>query len=518
MEVRPRIAFNFNWRNDAENVIKNRAYQYLTPTKRYYNSAETGRARSGFHTRKDTRMSNSKGPQWLDSGAIEIAMSREKSPERSVLEDILAKSFSLETLSLDEIVALLRVREKADKDLIISAANKVKQKVYGDRIVITAPLHADNHCASGCLYCAYRSGNAEIKRKRLDKRELREAGKKLMLQGHKRLILTSGQTTDEDIEYFVEAINVLSRLFDSTGEIRRINIDLGVLTPAAYVALKGADAGTVNIYQETYQREYYEKAHPSGPKSDYLARLMAPQAALESGIEDVGLGLALGLGPRDYDLLGLSQHIAFLSREYGVGARTVNLHRVRPAPGCDYVAPFAMNDEDFLMSVAILRLAVPYTGILLTTREPAGIWRQGCDAGCSQLLTGSVANPYESWANAPNEQAPFPIGEETHLDEVVRFLLEEARHLPSFCTACPRLGRNGKEFINMVSQGDIKSQCGPNSLASFMEFLMNYATPYTRKLGEKLIDEKLAQMDEHERGASERLLQKVRSGRMDEFI
>ena len=457
-------------------------------------------------------------PKWLDSNAIEIAMSRERPPERSVLEDILAKSLSLECLGLDEIVALLRVRDKEDKDLVLSTANKVKQKVYGDRIVLTAPLHADNHCASGCRYCAYRSGNGEIKRKRLDMAELREAGRKLMLQGHKRLVLVSGQTVAEDIDYFAEAINVLSRLFDATGEIRRININLGALAPEAYAKLKSVDAGTVNIYQETYSKRYYELAHPSGPKSDYWARISAPRAALEAGVEDVGLGLALGLGPRDYDLLALSLHIAHLSREFGIGVRTVNLHRVRPAPGCDYTPPFAMNDEDFLMSVAILRLAVPYTGILLTTREPAGLWRQGCDAGGSQLLTGSVANPYESWADAPDEKAPFPIGEETHLDEVVRFLLEEAKHLPSFCVACPRLGRNGQEFINMASQGDIRSQCGPNSLASFMEFLMNYATPYTRKLGEALINEKLERMNEHERGASERLLQKVRSGRMDEFI
>lgn len=457
-------------------------------------------------------------PAWLDNNTLETALSRESAPETSVVRDILDKSLALEPLGPDEVVALMRVRKPEDKTLIIGTADLVKQKVYGDRIVLTAPLHIANTCASECLYCAFRKGNQEIQRKRLEPPELREAGKKLIRQGHKRVVLVSGQATAADVEYYAEAINALFRLYESNGEIRRVNLDIGALTPDEYAVLSQTDAGTVNIYQETYHRDSYEKAHTGGPKSDFAARLNSPDVALESGMKDVGLGLALGLGPRDYDLLGLCMHAAHLSREFGTGSRTVNLHRVRPAPGCGYAAPYPLNDDEFLMAVAITRLAIPYTGILLTTREPAGIWRGACNAGCSQLLTGSVANPYESWTDAPNEKTPFPVGEETHLDEVVRFLLEEARHLPSFCTACPRLGRNGSEFISMARDGDIKSQCGPNSLASFLEFLLNYATPYTRQLGEKVIEEKLGQMSEHDRASAEKLLRKVRSGRMDEFI
>lgn len=457
-------------------------------------------------------------PKWLDHNAIEIALSRESAPEKAVVRDILDKSLALECLGLDEIVALLRIRDPEDKKLLLATADLVKQKVYGDRIVITAPLHINNQCQSECLYCAFRKGNDQVRHTRLNPPELLEAGKKLIRQGHKRLVLVSGQAGEKEVNYYAEAINALFHLSVDNGEIRRVNIDLGALTAGEYAILKDADPGTVNIYQETYHEKSYRLAHPGGPKSDFAFRINNPDLALESGMADVGLGLALGLGPRDYDLLGLAMHVAHLSHAYGVGSRTVNLHRVRPAPGCDYQPPYALNDEEFLQCVAIVRLAIPYTGILLTTREPAGLWRQGCNAGCSQLLTGSVANPYESWADAPGEKAPFPIGEDTHLDEVVRFLLEEARHVPSFCTACPRLGRSGREFISMVSDGDIKSQCGPNSLASFMEFLINYATPYTRQLGEKLIVEKLEKLEEHERGAAEKLLQKVRSGRNDEFI
>lgn len=457
-------------------------------------------------------------PEWLNPQAIAAALSRESEPESSVISDILDKSLALEPLGLDEIVALLRARKREDALRILATADLVKQKVYGDRIVLTAPLHVDNHCANECLYCAFHAGNGQVQRKRLNPEELREATLKLIRQGQKRLVLVSGQEINPDVEYLAEAAEAIFHVADGSGEIRRINLDTGALAPSEYTILKDTGVGTVNIYQETYYERNYHEAHPRGPKSDFRARLNAPGVALDSGMKDVGLGLALGLGPWDFDLLSLSLHTAHLANNYGTGARTVNLHRCRPAPGCKFVPPFAMNDEEFLRFVAITRLAIPYIGILLTTREPAGLWREGCNAGASQLLTGSVANPYESWADAPSEKAPFPAGEETHLDEVVRFLLEEAKHLPSFCTACPRLGRSGSEFISMVAAGDIKSQCGPNSLASFLEFLLNYATPYTRELGEKLIAEKMEGMDSHERGAAERLLQKVRAGRVDEFI
>lgn len=457
-------------------------------------------------------------PEWLDKSAIDTALARESAPETAVVRDILDKSLAMEPLGLDEIVALVRVRDKETRKLILGTADQVKQKVYGDRIVLTAPLHINNHCASECAYCAFRKGNQQIHRKKLSPQELREAGRKLIRQGHKRVVLVSGQAREADVEYYAEAVTALYRLFEGNGEIRRVNLDLGVLTPEEYAVLKDTDAGTINIYQETYHESSYHAAHPGGPKSDFAGRLHGPSEALDSGMKDVGLGLALGLGPWPFDLLALSRHVSHLAHVYGSGSRTVNLHRVRPAPGCSCQTPYAMNDEEFLMCVAITRLAIPYTGILLCTREPAGLWREACNTGCSQLLTGSVANPYESWADAPGEKTPFPIGEDCHLDEVVRFLLEEARHLPSFCTACPRLGRSGGEFISLTSDGGIKPMCGPNSLASFMEFLLNYATPYTRQLGEKAITEKLEQMSEHERGAAEKLLQKVRSGRMDEFI
>lgn len=457
-------------------------------------------------------------PPWLDAHAIDTALSREKAPDSVELADILDKSLALEPLSIQEAAALMRVCEGEDLARMLAVADQVKQKVYGDRIVLSAPLHISNHCGSECLYCANRRGNATVARKYMTPPEMREAGRKLIRQGHKRVILVSGQLPNADVEYLAEAVSVLYTVFDGLGEIRRVNVNVGPLQPEDYAVLQSVDVGTVLIYQDTYHEQSYRAAHLSGPKSDYQARLNAADTALQAGVADTGLGLLLGLGPWQYDLLAVMLHAAHLTRVYDAGSRTVSMHRLRPAPGGGFAAPYPLSDGEYLRCVAIMRLAVPYTGIVLTTKEPAGLWRDGCNAGCSQLLTGSVANPYESWTEAPGEKVPFPIGEDCHVDEVVRFLLEEARHLPSFCTACPRLGRSGPEFLSMVQECGMKSQCGPNSMASFMEFLLNYATPYTRQLGEKLIAEKLEGLPGQERGAAERLLQKVRSGRMDEFI
>ncbi len=457
-------------------------------------------------------------PVWFKPEAITTALSRQSEPAQAVLNDILRKSLELEPLGLDEIAALLRVQDPQKIIELIGTADLVKQKVYGDRIVITASLHLDSHCESECLYCAYRAGNAQIERKRLEPHEIKEAGKKIIRQGHKRIILTCGHSSQITADYLAEAFHTLSRVTEGQGEIRRINLDAGDLGPDDYSVLKQTDAGSVNIYQETYDRKCYHTAHPEGPKSNFIKRLLGPETALEAGMDDVALGLAFGLGPWEFDLLALSLHSAHLASAFGAGPRNINLHRIRHAPGCAWKAPFPMNDATFIKAVAITRLAVPYAGLLLTTQEGSGLWKAGCNAGASQIITGSLANPYENWVDAPNEKIPFPVGQLSHLDEVVQYLMEEGRHLPSFCTACPRLGRSGREFISMVGAGDIKSQCGPNSLASFLEFLIHYATPWTRELGEKLIQSRLETMGQHEKGAAERLLQKVRSGRSDEFI
>lgn len=457
-------------------------------------------------------------PGWFDPQAIEQALERENAPDSAELRDILGKSVALQPLSLAETVALMRVRDRAGMARIMAAADEVKQRVYGDRIVLSAPLHLSNHCASECLYCANRKSNATVERKYMTSPEMREAALKFIRQGHKRIILVSGQLPNADVEYLTEAISILYTVFDGVGEVHSVSVDVGALTAPEYAALLDAYVGTVLIYQDTYHEASYRAAHVAGPKSDYYGRLNAPDVAFKAGVPDVGGGLMLGLGPWQFDLLGLVQQQAHLVRAYDTGCRSISLHRMRPAPGSQMQTPHPVSDADYLKCVAIARLAVPSAGIILTTKEPAGLWRSGCNAGASQLLTGSVANPYSDWFEGPNHKIPFPIGEDCHVDEVVRFLLEEARHLPSFCAACPRLGRRGEEFLSMVRECGMKSQCGPNSAASFLEFLLHYATPYTRMMGESLLAEKMEKMTTSEHGAADRLLNKVRAGRVDEFI
>lgn len=458
-------------------------------------------------------------PAWLDTRFIENALSRTAAPDKAELRDILDKSLALKSLTIQEATALMRVTDPEDVALMMKTADAVKQKAYGDRIVLTAPLHISNHCGSECLYCANRKSNTLIQRKYMTSPEMREAAGKLIRQGHKRIVLVSGQLPNADVEYLAEAISIMYTVFDGHGEVRRVNVNVGPLNADQYSVLLDADVGTVLIYQDTYHPDYYKAAHVAGPKSHYEKRLNAPEVALGAGVRDVGLGLLLGLAPWQFDVLATMLHVAHLNRLFGAGGHTVSMFRLRPAPGSLFVPPHPLSDDEFLRCVAIMRLAVPHAGIVVTTREPSGLWRDACSSGVSQVFTGSVGSAYETWSDKPGPDGiPFPLGEDTHLDEVVPFLMEEAEHLPSFCTACPRLGRSGADFMGMVHECGMRSQCSPNSIASFEEFLLNYATPYTREVGERLIARKLPQMSDVERGAAERLLQKVKSGRMDEFI
>lgn len=465
-------------------------------------------------------MSADRSPEWLDIAAIEGVLESPR-PDSRELQRILDKSLALNPLTLQEVASLMLADSPAEVAQITAAALRVKETVYGDRIVLSAPLHISNFCESECLYCAFRHSNKAVARRRLSKKEIIQATTKLIRQGHKRVLLVAGESWPEDgLSYVLEAARTMYAVSEGSGEIRRININLPPLSTDEYVALQEAQIGTCLLYQDTYHLDSYKQAHVKGPKSNFARRINASDVALAAGITDIGMGLMLGLGPWKFDLLALTLHSAHCTRMFERSVRTVSLHRMRQAPGQVMQNPlYPVSDEDYVRCVAILRLAIPHVGIILTTREPSQLWRDGCSAGGSQLLTGSVANPYESWAVNPAEnEVPFPIGEDCHVDEVVRYLSEDAVHMPSFCTACPRLGRSGTEFVEMVCSGGMQSQCEPNSIASFEEYLLEYATPITRAQGEALINDRVSKMDEHERRNSEKLLQKVKSGRRDEFI
>lgn len=465
-------------------------------------------------------MSAELSPEWLDTSAIEGVLDS-SGPDPRELQRILDKSMTLTPLTLQEVASLMQAESPEEIAKIQATALKVKEKVYGDRIVLSAPLHISNYCESECLYCAFRHSNTAVERRRLSTQEIIQATTKLIRQGHKRVLLVAGESwPKEGLSYVLDAAKTIYSVSEGSGEIRRININLPPLSTDEYIALKEAQIGTCLLYQDTYHLESYKKAHVKGPKSNFSRRINAPDVALAAGITDIGMGLMLGLGPWKFDLLALTLHIAHCTRMFDRSVRTVSMHRMRQAPSRLMQNPFyPVSDEEYVRCVAILRLAIPHTGIILTTREPSQLWRAGCDAGGSQLLTGSVANPYEAWSLNPGENGvPFPIGEDCHVDEVVRYLSEDAVHMPSFCTACPRLGRSGTEFVDMVCSGGMQSQCEPNSIASFEEYLLGYATPITRAQGEALINDRVSKMSEHERRNSEQLLQKVKAGRRDEFI
>ncbi|MEG6502506.1 radical SAM protein, partial [Desulfovibrio sp. 1214_IL3152] len=267
-------------------------------------------------------------PRWFSVAAIERALDRQDAPDAIELRDILDKSMQMVPLDADEIVALMRVDDPVEHERILAVADEVKQRVYGDRMVLSAPLHLSNHCGSECLYCANRKGNGLIERKYMTSPEMREAALRLIRQGHKRIFLVSGQLPNADVEYLAEAISILYTVFDGVGEIHSVNVNVGPLESAQYETLLDAYVGTILIYQDTYHEASYRAAHVAGPKSDYVKRLEAPDTAFAAGVPDVGMGLLLGLGPWRFDLLALIQHAAHLERVYGMGCRTVSLHRM----------------------------------------------------------------------------------------------------------------------------------------------------------------------------------------------
>ena len=453
---------------------------------------------------------------WFDPGRIAEALERRNAPDRHELDDILAKSRSLEVLTLPETVALMRVTDAEGVRLLLETADQVKRKVYGDRIVMSAPLHVSNYCGSDCRYCAYRKSNSAIQRKHLNQDELRTAALNIVRQGLSRVFLVTGQFPGADVKLLVNAVRALYSVREGNQAIRRINVNVGPLESAEYAALQKAEVGTILIYQDTYHEPSYHAVHPIGPKSDYEKRLTAPDVAHDAGVGDAGLGIVLGLGPWQYDMLGLIMHATHLMEAYGTGCRSVSMHRLRPAPGCDFPAPYPVSDATYMRCIAVARLAIPYTSLILTSKEPAGLWHRACVAGGSHLLTGSVANPYEAWQNGL-DHIPFPLGENGHVDEIVRTLLESGL-LPSFCTACPRVGRKGDRFTSLAAIGGLKERCDFNSFTTCFNYLLHVAKVETRESGLKIINARLADMPEALRSRITAALEKITHGADESLV
>lgn len=456
----------------------------------------------------------------IDEERIFRVLRESASRDAGRVREVIAKALELKGLDEEEVATLAQI---SDSDLLgelFAAARRVKDEIYGSRLVLFAPLYISNLCSNECLYCAFRARNKAIKRRALTQDEIRHEVELLIDQGHKRVLLVAGESYPrEGFAYVLKSIETVYAARTPKGRIRRVNVNIAPLSVEEFKQLKATGIGTYQIFQETYHRATYAKMHVGGKKRDYDYRITAPDRAMQAGVDDVGIGVLFGLFDWRFEILALLQHIRHLEETYGIGPHTISVPRLEPAVGSDFAShpPYAVSDVDFRKIVAILRLAVPYTGIIMSTRETPNIRRETFALGVSQISAGSRTNPGGYAEDEEFDAAQFQLGDHRSLDEVIRDVAELG-YTPSFCTACYRVGRTGQDFMDLAKPGDIKHMCGPNALSTFMEYLIDFATPATREAGEARMAAELAQLEAAERRLAERLLERVRAGERDVYV
>ncbi|MBN1489607.1 MAG: [FeFe] hydrogenase H-cluster radical SAM maturase HydG [Phycisphaerae bacterium] len=430
-------------------------------------------------------------------------------PDARQVQDCIAKSLAKQALSVEETAVLLNATAPESVERIFEAARQLKRDVYGNRLVLFAPLYIGNACVNDCAYCAFKRSNPDAIRRTLRPDELRQQVTALENHGHKRLILVFGEHPRYDAEFIAESVRTVYSVREGHGSIRRVNINAAPLDHDGYRTVKAAGIGTYQVFQETYHHETYARVHPEGTrKGDYLHRLDALSRAMEAGIDDVGIGALFGLHDWRFEVLGLVTHALYLQARYGVGPHTISFPRLRPAAGVTLDERYRVSDDAFKRLIAILRLAVPYTGLILTAREDAALRREVMAFGVSQIDAGSrieIGGYTEAGDAQCMEREQFQLGDIRSLDEVMRELLQDG-YIPSFCTACYRLGRTGEHFMEFAIPGFIRRYCTPNALSTLTEFLTDYASAETRAVGEQLIETELAAMPD---GTGKRRLQDV---------
>ena len=456
----------------------------------------------------------------INEPEIDAVLSLTPARDAARVGEVLAKAKELKGLDMHEMAVLMAISDPELLGGLFAAARYVKEAIYGKRLVLFAPLYISNLCANECLYCAFRARNKAVKRRALKQEEIAREVTALVEQGHKRILLVAGESyPTEGFPYVLRSIETIYSIHSGRGEIRRVNANVAPLTLDEFRQLKAAKIGTYQLFQETYHRETYALVHVSGKKMDYKWRVTAMNRAMQAGIDDVGIGVLFGLFDWRFELMAMMQHIAHLEKCFGVGPHTISVPRLEPATGSSIASqpPHPVSDLDFRKIVAILRLTVPYTGIIMSTRETPNLRRETFALGVSQISGGSRTNPggyVEGEDDATGGQ--FFKGDHRPLDEVIRDVALLG-YIPSFCTACYRLGRTGQDFMDMAKPGEIKNHCDPNALSTFLEYLIDYASPETREAGEKLISDTLERMDDLQRRRSEGMLRQVREGERDVY-
>ena len=410
-----------------------------------------------------------------------------------LVDSILEKARECKGLSHREASVLLACEDESRIQVMYDLAEELKKNFYGNRIVIFAPLYLSNYCVNGCTYCPYHQKNKHIPRKKLTQEEVRDEVIALQDMGHKRLAIEAGEDpVNNPIEYILECIKTIYSIKHKNGAIRRVNVNIAATTVENYRKLKEAGIGTYILFQETYHKESYEALHPTGPKHNYAYHTEAMDRAMEGGIDDVGLGVLFGLELYKYEFAGLLMHAEHLEAVHGVGPHTISVPRLKKA---DDINPDdfdnGISDEIFAKICALIRIAVPYTGMIISTRESQKVREQVIRLGVSQISGGSrtsVGGYAEE--ERPTDTEQFDVSDQRTLDEVVRWLMEMG-YIPSFCTACYREGRTGDRFMSLCKSGQIQNCCHPNALMTLKEYLMDYASEETKKIGEALIQAEL---------------------------
>ncbi len=411
-----------------------------------------------------------------------------------LIDEIIEKAKLRKGISHREASVLLACEDEEKLREIYALAEQIKKDFYGDRIVMFAPLYLSNYCVNGCVYCPYHAKNKHICRKKLTQEEVKAEVIALQDMGHKRLAIESGEDpVNNPIEYILECIKTIYSIKHKNGAIRRVNVNIAATTVENYKKLHDAGIGTYILFQETYHKESYEQLHPTGPKHNYAYHTEAMDRAMEGGIDDVGLGVLFGLELYRYELAGLLMHAEHLEAVHGVGPHTISVPRIQPADDID-PEDFdnGISDETFAKLIAIIRIAVPYTGMIISTRESAKVREKALRLGISQISGGSRTSVggYVEEEKIEENSAQFDVSDRRTLDEVVRWLMELG-YIPSFCTACYREGRTGDRFMSLCKSGQIQNCCHPNALMTLEEYLVDYASPETRAIGEKVIAEQL---------------------------
>ena len=464
---------------------------------------------------------STKAEEFIHHGEIldTLEYASKNKDNHELIRSIIDKARNCKGLNHREAAVLLECTDPALIEEIYALAREIKQRFYGNRIVMFAPLYLSNYCVNSCVYCPYHVKNKTIARKKLTQEEIRKEVIALQDMGHKRLALEAGEDPlHNPIEYILESIQTIYSIKHKNGAIRRVNVNIAATTVENYKRLHDAGIGTYILFQETYHKESYLKLHPTGPKHDYDYHTEAMDRAMEGGIDDVGLGVLFGLDKYRYEFAGLLMHAEHLEAAFGVGPHTISVPRLRNADDID-ASSFTngIDDDTFAKIVACIRIAVPYTGMIVSTRESQKCRERVLHLGISQISGGSKTSVGGYAEPEPDEEssAQFDVSDTRTLDQVVKWLMD-MDYIPSFCTACYREGRTGDRFMSLLKSGQISNCCQPNALMTLKEYLMDYASEETKKNGEKLIEKELENVtNEKVRSLTKEHLKDIAEGKRD---